>query len=134
MSKLPSITGLKREDFKDAPDWIDRFLSPLNTFMRTVYEALNGNLTFGDNISGFVKEFTITAGAAAENNTTEFVHGLKRQPTGLLIMQVTQVSSNYAPITSAVTLSWRRGVGSIVIDAITGLTNGTQYTFRVLVI
>lgn len=134
MAKLPTITGLKREDFKDAPSWIDRLLSPLNSFIRNVYDALNGSLTFGDNVSGFIKEFTITAGAASTDNTASFLHGLKTQPSGVLVMQALAQGSNYAPIANAVTISWRRGVGTIIIDAITGLTNGTQYTLRVLVI
>lgn len=134
MAKLPSIVRLSREDYKDAPSWFERFLTPMNTFIRTVYEALNGNLTFGDNVAGFEKEFTITAGAAATDNTATFSYSLKKEARGLLLMRATQTADNYTPVAAAVGLSWRKGNGEIIIDAISGLTNGNQYTIRVLVI
>ena len=135
MAQLPQQRRISREDFTEAPHWFDKMILILTSFMNDVYQALNGNLTFADNVSGMIKSFRITAGAAAANNTFTFTHTLKKKPEGVLLMQVTAVSGNYSPVTSAVTLSWRlNDDGQIVIDAITGLTNGTSYDLRVLVI
>ena len=135
MAQLPSQQRLSREEFPDAPKWFDRPVSVLNSFMSGVYQALNGNLTFGQNVAGMFKEFRLTAGAAAANNTFTFTHTLKKKPEGLIPVQVTAVTSNYSPVTSSVSLSWRLNEdGQIVIDAITGLTNGTAYDIRVLVV
>lgn len=135
MAKLPTQRRLSKEDFPSAPDWFDRAISVLNSFMRDVYAALNGQLTFGQNVAGMLKEFKLVAGAAAANNTFTFTHDLKKKPEGVTIQQLTAVSGNYSPVTSAVSLSWRLNDNQeIVIDAITGLTNGTTYNIRVLVI
>lgn len=138
MAKLPLIQSIKREDFKeiskDLGEFLDHLLRPLNLFIGSVYDALNGNLTFGDNITAVKKEFTLVAGATAADNTFTFTHTLKKAAEGLLLLQVIQIADNYAPITSAVYLSWRKGVQQIVIDSITGLTAGETYNFTVLVI
>ncbi len=135
MAKLPTQRRVSKEDFPDAPSWFDNFTAIISSFMREVYSALNGNLTFGENVNGMVKKFRITAGAAPENNTFTFTHELKLKPFGVYPCQVTQVTGSYAPITSAVFVSWRlNDGGQIVIDAITGLTNGSIYDITVLVI
>ena len=138
MAKLPLIQAIKREDFKDLSkdleSFLDRLLRPLNLFIGSVYDALNGNLGFADNITAMKKDFTILAGAAPANNTFTFTHSLKKPPEGLFLLQVIQIADNYTPITSAVFLSWRRGIQQVIIDSITGLTAGETYNFTVLVI
>lgn len=135
MAGLPTQRRLSREDFPAAPSWFDIAVGVINGFMNDVYLALNGTLTFGANVSGMIKSFRITAGAAADNNTFTFTHNMKKKPEGIIPIAVTAVLANYAPVTSAVTLSWRMNdTGQIVIDAITGLTNGVIYDVRVLVV
>jgi len=135
MAGLPTQRRLSREDFPGAPSWFDVVMGVVNGFMNDVYLALNGTLTFGANVSGLIKSFRITAGATADTNTFTFTHAMKKKPEGVILIAVTAVTNNYAPVTSAVSLSWRMNdVGQIVIDAITGLTNGTIYDVRVLVV
>lgn len=138
MAKLPLIDRISREDFTDVPKEfepiLDRLLFQINSFFTTTYDALNKNLTLGDNIVGMYKTLRVTAGAAANNNTINFTHTLKVKPTGVTIVAVAQVGSSYTVLTSAVWCNWHLGIdGQINIDAITGLTNTKQYdiTFRV---
>lgn len=138
MAKLPIGDRLSREDFSDVPkDFepiLDRLLFQLNNFLTTVYDALNKNLTIGDNIVGMYKTLRIVAGANPEDNTQKFTHTLKIKPTGVTIVAVTQIGATYTVLTSAVWCNWHLGIdGQINIDAITGLTNTEQYdiTFRV---
>lgn len=134
MAKLPSIRRLMKEDFQDAPSWLDTLMVTLNQFMENVYGALNRSLTFVDNVRAQKKTFRITAGAAASDNTYEFALENSWRPEGLSLWKVTQIGGAYTPITSAVFLSWRIGESNnIVVDAITGLTNGVTYEFTVLV-
>lgn len=51
MAKLPVFKRIQREDFPDAPAWVDRLLYPLNKFFEGVYAALNQNLTFTENLA-----------------------------------------------------------------------------------
>jgi len=135
MAGLPTQRRLSREDFPAAPSWFDIAMGVLNGFMNDVYLALNGTLTFGTNIAGMIKSFRVTAGATAADNTFTFTHTLKKKPEGVIPISVTAVTDNYSPVTSAVTLSWRMNdTGQIVIDAITGLTAGTIYDLKVLVV
>lgn len=138
MAKLPIGDRLSREDFQDVPKElepiIDRLIFQLNNFLTTTYDALNRNLTVGDNVVGMYKALRITAGAAAGNNTLKFTHTLKQKPTGVTIVAVTQVGSVYTVLTSAVWANWHLDTNGLInIDAITGLTATKQYdlVFRV---
>lgn len=136
MAAAPSVHRISKEDLKDAPSWIDRLLSPLNSFMESVYSALNGKLTFGTNIQGQFKVINLVAGAAATNNTFTFTHtlGSNAKINGVVVVHATEVSTQaYTPVSSAVFVSWRQSGQQIVIDAITGLTNTKQYNVTVLV-
>lgn len=138
MAKLPLGERISREDFSDVPkDFepiLERLLVQLNGFLTTVYDALNKNLTVGDNIVGQYKSIRLTAGATADDNTFTFTHTLRQKPTGVTIVALTQVASVYTPITSAFSCSWHLSDQNlIVIDAIPGLTNGEKYDLTVRV-
>lgn len=64
MANLPKITRIRREDLPDAPGWIEKLLYPLNLFMEGVYQALNKNLTYAENLAAKVVEFEFTTPAA----------------------------------------------------------------------
>lgn len=135
MSKLPSIRRILKEDYQDAPPWFDRLALTLNVFMENVYGALNRNLSFPDNIRSQKKSFRITAGATPDVNVYTFTLENTWRPEGLIPIKVAQVGGTYTPLLSAVTMSWRAGDdNTVIIDAITGLTNGAVYDFTVLII
>lgn len=47
---IPANSSLRTEDFPSEQSWISKLLFPLNSFLISVTTALNGNITFGDNI------------------------------------------------------------------------------------
>ena len=102
MSALPPIKRITKEDLREAPNWIDRLLIPLNQFFDSVYGALNRNLTFEENIRCQVQTFQLVAGVAASDNTTSFALTLKRVPIGLFVVNKRKVAGNYAAIGSCV--------------------------------
>lgn len=132
MGALPPVNRISREDIKGAPAWVDRMIHILNDFMQGVYSALNKNLSIGDNVIGEFKDFELKAGANADDNTFTFITKVAN-PKGVVVIAATQDAASYTPITSAVWCSWRLGNGQIIIDAITGLTNGATYKIRVRV-
>ena len=135
MAKLPTVRRISREDLRDpkAPRWVDQLLRLLNNFMESVYSALDRNITFGDNVRTQEKQITITAGATATDNKFEFLLGLAVAPTGLWITNIFETNAPTTPMTVAVFPWWRRESTTIFIDAIAGLTNGTEYTITVMV-
>lgn len=134
MSAPFTQSRLTREEFKDAPAWIERLIAWLNTLFEQLASYFNKGITFDSNIRCQIKEFSITAGAAAANNTFSFPCTLKVIPRMLIKGSVVQMSGNYVVLTSAVEITWRYDSGSIVVSGISGLTNGEIYEFVVLLI
>jgi hypothetical protein len=134
MAGLPKIRRILKEDLREAPSWFSKLLDPINTFMDSVYNAMNKNQTFGENVKGQIKSFQVTAGAGAVNNTFFFTTTVSN-PAGVILIRAIQNGSTFVPLTSAPTIaSWRHGDGMIYVDSITGLTAGQKYTITILVI
>jgi len=141
MAKLPNQRRVLREDLKDAPDWIDRLLTPLNSFMESIYYALNKQITFQENISALIKEveFTTKANYSSASPKTDgwevlkFQHGLKIRPFGLSVAQIYVKSGAYETITAPVFADWSDINGVININYITGLEDSKTYVARFLI-
>lgn len=129
----PKIQRLSREDFKDAPNWINRLLGWLNEFIEYVTTAMSKNVTFDENIQSQIKTFSVVAGAAADN-TLSFMSILRVTPRGVLLMRAVDQVGNYTPVGAAVGIDWRYEGGSVFITSISGLTAGHTYEITVLVI
>ncbi len=67
----PVESRLMREDYQDAPGWLDKLFFPLNRFMEQTITLFDKNITFGDNI--FARQFstTVTTDAAYATGTFE---------------------------------------------------------------
>lgn len=137
MAALPPVRRIFKEDLgPDVPDWISRLLAPLNLVLQAIYTALDHNITFKENIQCQVKEFNLVAGAAATNNTYDFMLTLPTKPTGLWLITVLRTdgiaeSFSAAPFAS---WTWDSSANTIRISAITGLTSTKEYLLRVIVI
>jgi len=142
MAKLPNQKRVLREDLKDAPSWIDRLITPLNSFMESVYYALNKNITFNENIASQIKEIEFTTLSTYSTaspkidgfQVIQFPHSLKNKPFGVTIQQITEKSGTYNPITSPVCIDWYDNNGVININYITGLEDSKTYIIRLLVL
>lgn len=131
MAVLPVLQRLSKEVLQEAPAWIDRLIQPLNVFMENIYYALNHGLTLSENMSGTVRQFQVTGGASATDVTYSFP--VTQNPLGLVPMKVLNADGSYTAFSNAVFISWNYINGKVVINAISGLTNGTKYNFTVFV-
>ncbi len=128
--KLPSQKRILREDLKEAPEWIDGIIDPVNSFMQTVYQALNKNVN-EDNTASQVKELTYkTTAAYPVAVIVEFQSTLKTKATGLAIMQIFE-KGTYTPAAGPCYIPWVDDNGTIKISSITGLEASKTYTVRV---
>lgn len=135
MAAPPKIKRLSREDFKDAPAWIDRLLYWLNVLIEYITLSFDHGITFDENIQSQIKTFSLVAGAAATNNTVSFMSTMRVAPRLLLVGRVVDTSTaNYAPLAQAVSVEWRYENGSVFITSITGLTSSKSYDVTVLLI
>lgn len=131
--KLPPTKRILREDLKEAPPWIGGVIDPINSFMENVYQALNKNITFRENIASFVKELTYkTTAAYPTADDIEFLNELKVKATGVEVLQAVDKSS-YTPAAGPVYVPWIENNGSIVISSITGLQASKTYLIRLLI-
>lgn len=119
---------------KDAPSWVGGIIEPFNSFAEVVYQALNRNITFTENINSFVKEITYkTTASYPSADQISFTNDLKTRATGVLVMQAFERTS-YQPAPGPVYVPWVEDNGLILVNAITGLAASKTYTIRLLVI
>jgi len=74
MALIGSITSLRVEDFPGQNSWIGKLLFPLNQALSAFTNALNGNITYGDNIPCQTISLRFTYGG-----TTDFPKPIKWQ-------------------------------------------------------
>lgn len=140
MASLPPVRRITKEDLRDAPDWINNLLYPLNTFMEAVYSALDANLTLGDNVAGAVStiSFTtrtdyLTASPLTDGFVTQNVSNpLKYKPRAVIVGQVIE-TEKFKTITDPVNIHWDYLNGSIRIKYVTGLEVSKKYEINLLV-
>ena len=138
MGTLPSQKRILREDLKEAPKWIIKLITPLNSFMETVYSTLNRNVTFNENIACQIQdvEFTISNNyptTFTTNGTLSFSKSIRTKGIGVIILQVVDKTSGLV-ITNGVTADWTELNGKIIIRHISGLAQDKKYSVRLLVI
>jgi hypothetical protein len=62
MATPPTVRAISREGLEGAPGWFERVLQPLNTFLREVADALQGNLTPSQNLAQCWLEVQVSFG------------------------------------------------------------------------
>lgn len=131
-SSLPTIQRFDAGDYPKASKEFQQFLSTLNLFTQPVYNILNQSLDITQNTKEEIYTFSITAGAAATNNTFLFTpRKFAGKPNGVLIGQCILSGPTVAAIGNPVTLDWIWNGSQVQILAIYGLTSSKTYAFTV---
>lgn len=132
--RLPTQKKVLKEDLKEAPPWVDNLIQPINTFMENVYQCLNKNVTFYDNIASFIYTVTYKTPVSypADVDVVEFLNQLKTKPIGVIVLQVYD-KANYEPAAGPVYVPWVENNGSITLGTITGLEAEKSYLVRLAV-
>jgi len=133
--RLPASKKVLREDVKGAPSWIIPLIDTLNGFMETIYQAMNFNITFTENISCQIKEITyITPSTYPVGvDAVEFTSSLRIRSSGLWLLQAVE-KQTYLPPAGPVYIPWTENAGMITIGTIAGLAASKTYTIRLLLI
>jgi len=138
MSKVPEFRRFLREDFKEAPNWIERLFIPLNLFLEQTYTLVNKNLTIGDNISG--KWFTTSFSTGASYTTGAFEPILipwdvSKSCEAVIVGYVREASDSYTVITNAVSVDWLQiSASQVRVNYIAGLQNSKKYNAKFLLL
>lgn len=135
MANPPSIQRFYSDDYKEAPNWFKQnFLNTLNLFVFPTYNALNKNLTVGENLNMNYPVISVIGSSTPTNNTASFLNPIEGNPTGVTVLNVV-VTNTATPTFPASTIQvfWSFDGTSIDIGSITGLSDGVSYeiTLRV---
>lgn len=133
--RLPSQKKVLKEDMKGSETWINPMIDTVNSFMESVYQALNKNITFQENVSSFIREFTYTTVSTypTDQPVIQFQNQLRTKPIGVFVLQAYD-RSNYVPAPGPVYVPWVDVDGAINVSTITGLAASKSYTVRLLIV
>lgn len=117
--KIPVIRKVLKDDLAraggDLPAWMDGFLYTLNQFIETVGSALQGRLTFADNVASKAVTLTFTHGVSQDVAVDQ-----SQKVTGVLPVLVTQstdTATATANIISGIRVTLKgNGVISIMVN------------------
>lgn len=137
-SNLPPVKQILREQIKGAPDWISQLLFPLNRFMLSVYNDLDGGLTT-ENMVEQKQVITFTTPSSGFTPVT-FSCTLPVVPSIVLLGQIRPTSGNTVFTTAVALSSWSysstsgsNGANQVSINYISGLSANTSYTATLLI-
>ena len=135
MSKLPQIKRLAIEDFADQKSWIGKLLSPLNQFMDAVFQALNNQLTFSDNLSAIVKVISVPGLPTGTPYPIYFSWPLKAKPVGVWVVSAMEPSGVHSTFAAAVAVDWQYTErNQVQINSFPGLSTTTAYNVTIVAI
>lgn len=131
---IPQITTLRTEDFPSEKEWISKLLFPLNQFLLNATSAINGNITFTDNIPCQTQTLSFTYGSSADFPKTFKWNISNNKPIELRVCSATENSVAIAVLptwsytNSVVTIT---GFVKLSSSGASGLTVGASYNIVV---
>lgn len=117
------------EDFKDQ-SWIGKLLSPLNSFIESVYALTQNNVSIEDNLFQEIKEIKFVNNAA--NFPLKFQTKFNKLPKSVLCIYC--VATDGTTSSAQPWATWSYSNSQIQIDSLTSLTTDKTYIIRVHVI
>lgn len=125
--KLDVIKTIKIDDLKNAggeiPPWMDTLLSQLNSFIENVGRAVQGNITFSDNVLCRIKSYSFTHGTELEINP---------QSNNIRVLGAIPLDANGQTIDQFGFT--RKANGNIGVTVSFGAGSGTKSTCTILIL
>lgn len=125
---LPDFRRLNKEDFEDAPNWVDKLLTSLNAFMESTYNILNKNISLTDNLNFQVYKTSFETLATYTNgdfNPLSFSKTVKGRVIGIIVGQIKKEDGS--SLDTAVYPHYDVSNNMVQISYIAGLDNSTKY-------
>lgn len=116
---------------------LSRLSGALNTGIEVLYQVLNNNITFTDNIACTVADVSVQVDSSGKIVGTSSFKLNNTQPVkGVLVIQCTNNSSANAAPTGGVFVTFATNTNNnnnnLSITNVTGLVAGNKYTLRVI--
>lgn len=137
MSFLPNVKQIRLEDLgAKVPEWVSNLLTPLNSFMESVYTILNKNISF-DNLNCKVFKYTFTTDSGYTGGTWSnitFQSGIIGKTTGVILLSAVNMTNTSSVSLLSKSIEWTEQENNIVVKYIAGLANSTKYNITLLII
>ena len=127
---LPDVRRLNREDFQDAPQWLDPMLNTLNSFMDSVYNIFNRNVSLTDNLNIQLTSISVETDANGDITPVKIKTTVRGRANGIVVIRAVSNSGN----SQAPFVDYVQSENIITISKIAGLNLSTKYKIIMLVI
>lgn len=133
--KLPNLRKIFSTDFSgDYRALMDQLGILFNGGLEPIYNALNNNLTFKDNMSSTVIEFTVTVDSTGtpKQNTSFKLANNQANLEGMLVINAFGANDATIMPTGGVFVTFARNGASVTIKNVKGLQANTAYKLKVI--
>lgn len=125
MATPPKFTAFRIEDYKDAPQWLERLLLVLNDVLSSAADALDARLTRVENFQAGEKlGATFVGGSILKINQS-----LITSPKHVCVTRLKRVDN--VAITSAWSMTWMMNPANNIELTFQGLTTSVNYACNV---
>jgi len=127
---LPDIRRLNREDFQDAPNWIDPMLTVINAFMDSVYNIMNRNISLTQNLNIQIVTINVETDTNGDIKPVKLKTTVRGRVAGVSVIRViTTDTSSISPF-----VSFTQNENILTISNIASLNSNQKYKIILLVI
>lgn len=127
---LPDTRRLNREDFQDAPAWIDPMLTVINAFMDSVYNIMNRNISLTQNLNIQIVTINVETDTNGDIKPVKLKTTVRGRVAGVSVIRViTTDTSSISPF-----VSFTQNENILTISNIASLNSNQKYKIILLVI
>lgn len=127
---LPDTRRLNREDFQDAPNWIDPMLTVINAFMDSVYNIMNRNISLTQNLNIQIVTINVETDTNGDIKPVKLKTTVRGRVAGVSVIRViTTDTSSISPF-----VSFTQNENILTISNIASLNSNQKYKIILLVI
>ena len=127
---LPDTRRLNREDFQDAPAWIDPMLVVLNAFMDSVYNIMNRNISLTQNLNIQIATINVETDSNGDIKPVKLKTTVRGRVVGVSVIRA--ISTDTSSISPFVSFTQNENI--LTISNIASLNSNEKYKIILLVI
>lgn len=133
--RLPSFKRIFKQDFaQNDQQLIEKLSFILNNGIDVLYQALNKNLSFTDNIYGSLKSFNVEVDSTGIPVSNVIIPlDISAPAKGLITLKVDNTTNSTGYPSTAPWISWTQVNSGIQVNHISGLDAKNTYTFQVFI-
>lgn len=127
---LPDVRRLNREDFQNAPDWLDPMLNVLNSFMDSVYNIMNRNVSLTQNLNFQIYSMSLETDSNGDIKPLKIKTTVRGKVVGVVPVRV--ISTDTSLLSPFVYFTQNEDI--LTITNIANLNNDQKYKIIVLIV